>query len=273
MDGTVTVAPPHRGAYLLAVSAPGYGACFQEVVLAESGKTVVQVRLKPLPGRLRGSVTSARSGAPVTGALVELGSRRTQTDANGEYSLDGLTAGVHTLRVTSADHEPHETTVTIRRGSSERLDVSLVLANPVLQVRVVDDVTGEPIEGAAVTYDAGDALPCADAKLLVPLKRSRLYGSIRPRISELRPIDSWLQDGLHFFAFRLKPPSWALLGDLPVAVFAMHPDSAEPLSGVVLTPSPNGGPPELTDLLQAARTDLRNGHISPPTPSSGQMPG
>jgi hypothetical protein len=95
-----------------------------------------------------------------------------------------------------------------------------------------------------------DDLPCADPKLLVPLKRSRSYGMIRPRVADLRPIDSWQQDELHFFVFGLRPLDGAVLPEPPLAVFAMHPTVAEPISGVVVTPVGTGEDAQIMDLRQ-----------------------
>ena len=52
---------------------------------------------------------------------------------------------------------------------------------------------------------ASENYPCADTALLVPLKRSALYGSIRKRVADLKPVDSWQEDGVHYFVFQLKP--------------------------------------------------------------------
>jgi hypothetical protein len=71
-------------------------------------------------------------------------------------------------------------------------------------------------------------------------------------VAELRPVDSWLQDELHFFVFRLHPPDGAELSEPPLAVFTMHPASKDPISGVVVTPNPSGEAAEVTDLRDSA---------------------
>src|SRR5207302_503103 len=94
--------------------------------------------------------------------------------------------------------------VTIGRNDIETLNISLVPVRASLRVQVVDAATGIPIEGAMISFATSDELPGADYKLLVPLKRSRAYGAIRPRVADLRPTDAWKQDELHFFVFRLR---------------------------------------------------------------------
>jgi hypothetical protein len=102
----------------------------------------------------------------------------------------------------------------------------------------------------ASQYAAGDDLPCADVKLLVPLKRSAEFAAIRRRVADHHHLDSWQEDDLHFFVFQLRPAEGAAANgtEAPVAVFAMHPEFAAPVSAVVVTPSPGGAEAEIRDL-------------------------
>ena len=100
-------------------------------------------------------------------------------------------------------------------------------------------------------YDVSADPPCADAALLVPLKRSREYGAIRKRVADLRPVDSWQEDQLHFFVFALRPEENApATPEAPMAVFAMYAESTEPLSAVVVTPSLDGVQAEVRSLRE-----------------------
>ena len=102
----------------------------------------------------------------------------------------------------------------------------------------------------ASQYGSSDEAPCADFALLVPLKRSRDYGTIRPRVADLKPIDAWQEDGFHFFVFQLRPVDVVehSLPGPPVAVFVMHPERTTPISAIVVTPTPGGERAEVTDL-------------------------
>lgn len=113
-------------------------------------------------------------------------------------------------------------------------------------------------------------LPCADYKLLAPLKRSAEYGALRPRVANLRPIDAWLEDELHFFVFQLSPTEGQAdgetpSGDAPVAVFAMHPASPEPVSAVIVTPVDNNQQAEITD-IRRPESSYRVPNATPPDP-------
>src|SRR5947207_2890597 len=94
----------------------------------------------------------------------------------------------------------------------------------------------------ASEYAIGDDLPCADVALLVPLKRSGEFAAIRRRVADHHHLDSWQEDGLHFFVFLLRPAvaAGASPADSPVAVFTMHPEYTAPVAAVVVTPSPDG---------------------------------
>ena len=100
-------------------------------------------------------------------------------------------------------------------------------------------------------YDVSADLACADAALLVPLKRSREYGAIRKRVTDLRPVDSWQEDQFHFFVFALRLEENApATPEPPLAVFAMQWESTEPVSAVVVTASPDGVQAEVRSLRE-----------------------
>ena len=105
-------------------------------------------------------------------------------------------------------------------------------------------------EQIASQYLAGDELPCADAKLLVPVKRSAEFAGIRKRVADQHHLDSWQEDDVHFFVFLLHPEAGAGAdpANPPVAVFAMHPAYREPVSAVVVTPRSGGAEAEIQDL-------------------------
>ena len=239
----------------MTASAPGYSSASQQVMVTSGAMASVEIRLQPLPSSLAGKVTHALSGAPVAGATVTLGQWSAQTDAGGRYHLVGLLPGAYTLQVSLEGYGTHQSPIAIGPGASHTLDLTLTPLPGTLRVRVVDAATGNPIQGAAVSYGtaastaAGGEEPCADYALLVPLKRSREYRVIRPRVVDPRPADAWQQDGLHFFVFELRPidATGTAPPDPPVAVFAMRPEPGEPVSAVVVTPRPFEEP-EVTPL-------------------------
>lgn len=80
----------------------------------------------------------------------------------------------------------------------------------------------------------------------MPLKRSPEFRTIRSGLlgrAPHRPVDSWQEDGFHFFVFALTANGLNpadVSNETPVAVFAMHHDVGEPVSGVTVTPRADG---------------------------------
>jgi hypothetical protein len=85
------------------------------------------------------------------------------------------------------------------------------------------------------------------------LKRSAEFRALRGRLAGTAPhpvYDSWLDDGFHFFVFVL-----ASVGNgegatehTSFAVFAMHPESPEPVSAITVVPNGTGAEAEITNL-------------------------
>jgi hypothetical protein len=103
-----------------------------------------------------------------------------------------------------------------------------------------------------VDQHATTDFPCADAALLLPLKASVEFAAVRGRLVGDEFLDSWKEDGLHFFVFSLLAPEGAEQGNRteegPLAVFAMHPALSNPVSAVVVSPRPGGVEAEIQDL-------------------------
>jgi len=69
-------------------------------------------------------------------------------------------------------------------------------------------------------------------------------------VADHHHLDSWQEDGLHFFVFQLRPAEDAETGpaDAPVAVFTLHPEFTTPVAAVIVTPSASGEEAEIRDL-------------------------
>ena len=122
-------------------------------------------------------------------------------------------------------------------------------------------------ETFAAQLAPAENLPCADNAFLGPLKASPEFASIHVRLVSDHHIDSWQEDGFHFFVFQLSAVNgpWnghAAATEPPVAVFVMHADEKEPVSAIVATPLPDGQEAEIRDLrtpdtvYQALLSDL-----------------
>jgi hypothetical protein len=255
-DGSALLSNLRIASYLLSASAPGYGTASQQVTLTNGPMTTVEIRLESLAGTLEGQVTDVASGAALAGVTVTLGQRTALTDTSGRYRFDGVAPGAYSVQVSLEGYATQQLAASVDARGSHTLDVTISPMVGVVKVRVVDSATGHPIDGATISYgsigaeQAQTEEPCADYALLVPLKRSRQYRTVRSRVSDLRPSDAWQQDDLHFFVFSLnrvegdaRPPVEA-----PVAVFAMRRDVQDPVSAVVVRSRADSQEPEVTPL-------------------------
>jgi hypothetical protein len=102
--------------------------------------------------------------------------------------------------------------------------------------------------------EVADTLPCADFGLLVPLKRSPEYASIRKRVADVKPVDAWQMDMIHYFLFHLKPPADDPGIEPPYALFTMRWEDDGPVSARVIATDATGK--EVTVL------ELRDGQTS-----------
>ncbi len=86
----------------------------------------------------------------------------------------------------------------------------------------------------------------------MPLKASVEFAAVHGRLAGDDFLDSWTEDGLHFFVFALSAAEGPEHGngeeEGPVAVFAMHPASKSPVSAVVVAPRLGGMEAEIRDL-------------------------
>jgi len=162
-DGSFTLEHVPAGAMTLLANAPGYASGRMSVDVVD-GKALTDVVLELDTGvRLSGKVTGA-NGAPLsdvtvavtpssTGAFAMRGSLpRANTDANGEYTLDGLESGEESVQFSHPKHVDVTRKVTLK-GRETKLDVQLSAGNRVTGVVTTED--GMPVGDADVSASSG----------------------------------------------------------------------------------------------------------------------
>ncbi|HLO02177.1 MAG TPA: S8 family serine peptidase [Symbiobacteriaceae bacterium] len=117
------------GTFTAVVEAYGYFPLERSVTITPDGTTRQNFFLTPIPkGVVEGTVTDARSGAPVAGAMVrQVEDSRVApvtTDASGHYSLEVL-QGSYTLQISAAHYYPFSTSVTVPGNGSATVDAQL----------------------------------------------------------------------------------------------------------------------------------------------------
>jgi protocatechuate 3,4-dioxygenase beta subunit len=157
-DGAFTLENVPSGSHDLIASAPGF-AGGRLSINVEEGKALRDLVIELDAGtRLTGKVTGP-TGAPLSdvtvglamgpgGAFARMGTgNRTVTDANGEYTLEGLQGGEETVEFSHPKYIGTRKDVTIK-GKEIRLDAQLEGGQPVTGIVVTD--AGAPVADAEV---------------------------------------------------------------------------------------------------------------------------
>ncbi|MCY1075565.1 carboxypeptidase regulatory-like domain-containing protein [Archangium lansingense] len=131
-DGRLTGVVLPRGEVLARVSAGGYVSAEERVTVPAGGRAerVVRVRQEPpRVGSLRITVVDARSGGPLAGAAVSVGSTQVFTDATGRVRVEGLAPGPVEVNVSAEGFRAAQEAVVIVVGTRTELPVTLVSAS------------------------------------------------------------------------------------------------------------------------------------------------
>lgn len=218
-------------------------------------------RVDPLTASIRGTVTTAGTGAPVRGAIVHLtadggSSRLAATDVEGRFQLLDLPAGTYSLTVSRAgfsslqfgQRRPFEAPTRIDLSEGEGVTANLALPRAgAIYGRIVDQF-GEPVAGTRVQalrsrvvqgerrlqiIGAGDQTDDTGAYRLYGLAPGDYYVS-----ASVGPVDSVKRDPPIYYP---GTPGFAEAQPIPItpgaeaaADFQLAPMRMARVSGIVL---------------------------------------
>jgi len=111
--------------------------------------TVVVEAPPPEVGWLVGTVTDARTGAPIANAIVQAGQAQQATAADGTYNVT-LAPGTYTVIVSKPLYLSQSRAVTITANAEQREDFALVRFEGWISGKVTDAGTGAALNGALV---------------------------------------------------------------------------------------------------------------------------
>ncbi|MEA2163055.1 MAG: large repetitive protein [Thermoanaerobaculia bacterium] len=162
-DGSYAIENVTPGVVQIAVSSSGYVPGTRNDISVDDGKTVSGIDVQLDRGaNISGRVTSG--GEPVAGVRIQFNDTSRMpmfsgatTDADGNYSLDGIAEGERTLQFQRAGFVVQRKTVEVTAGKDVRLDVTLDRGGEIRGQ--VTDRTGHNIPGASVTVNGDRNTP------------------------------------------------------------------------------------------------------------------
>ena len=129
---------------------------------ADHGGQSVTYRMDPASpemGEIVGEVTDGDTGDPIEGADVEVDGTTVTTNADGLYEVGDLqTAATYTVNVDADGYQPDSSSVPVEDTDTVHADFELdpePSGPTAIEGTVADADTGDPIEGATVTFSGG----------------------------------------------------------------------------------------------------------------------
>lgn len=163
VNGQYSVTELFPDSYTVVASASGYQDAIEGAIVSEGEVEIVNFALSTILGSVTGQVIDAASTLPIPNATVSIIDESeiiasTQTDINGNYSISGLPPGNLTVIASSDGYETKFTGVTITAGTTSVVNFALIPNPGTLQGRVINNSTGNPIQGASISIFQGSVL-------------------------------------------------------------------------------------------------------------------
>jgi protocatechuate 3,4-dioxygenase beta subunit len=153
--GTYTIANVPPGSYQVTASKEGYQSSSSTVGVLQGATAVANFSLSQiiLPGRITGTVTSAKDGSPLVGATVSDSIRTATTDATGKYTIANVLPGTYQVVASKEGYQNSSLTVNVFSGGTTIANFSL--SRIILPGKITGTVTNVKtrarIAGATVT--------------------------------------------------------------------------------------------------------------------------
>lgn len=130
-------------------------------------------------GLLSGLITDTQ-GRALQGAKVtaDPGGSMALSDAQGQFTMNGLGAGNYTVSITYAGFTPYKKTVTVEAGRAVRLDASLNVASSAQHVEVYAGREGGEVEAINRTFNADNIINVLPADVIKSLPNANVADAI-----------------------------------------------------------------------------------------------
>jgi protocatechuate 3,4-dioxygenase beta subunit len=151
------------GSYIVDVYAADYQTGTAGAIVLPNETTTVDVSLQPNPGTIVGTVTSAQSGLPISGALVEVSLNNAVifsilTDSSGNYSISGISPDSYIVDAYAASYQARTSSATVSSNQTTQVNFSLQSSPGIISGTVISTMSTSPIPGALVEVNLNNTL-------------------------------------------------------------------------------------------------------------------
>ncbi|MDR3623609.1 MAG: carboxypeptidase regulatory-like domain-containing protein [Chlamydiales bacterium] len=143
------------GSYIITASAATYDASITGAIVTANETTTVNFSLEPNPGIISGIVTSAMSGLPISGTIIEVSLDNTivfssLTDNSGNYIISGIAPGSYIVHAYATNYQTSTMGAIVTSNATTTTNFSLQSSLGTISGTITSETTGLPISGVLV---------------------------------------------------------------------------------------------------------------------------
>ena len=162
-SGSYSISGMPPGSYIVDAYATNYQTGTTGAIVLSNATTTVDFSLQPNPGTVVGTVISAQSGLPISGALVELSLNNAVifsvlTDSSGNYSISGIAPASYTVDAYAANYQTSTNSATVSSNQTTQVNFSLQSSPGTISGTVTSAMGSSPISGALVEVNLNNTL-------------------------------------------------------------------------------------------------------------------
>jgi protocatechuate 3,4-dioxygenase beta subunit len=162
-SGNYSILGIAAGSYIVHAHATNYQTGTTGAIVISSVTTTVNFSLVASPGTISGTVTSAITGLPISGVLVEANLASivissAVTDSSGNYSISGIAPGSYIVDAYAANYQTGTTGAILLAGQTKTVNFSLESNPGIVSGKVISTVSGLPISGALIQISHNGAV-------------------------------------------------------------------------------------------------------------------